>query len=332
MAITYPNGSTGFPSKVADLCNHVFVEGVAFRGPWANVPNTETLAAAKTIAITDPWVHYFTPTAARDVTMPATTTVGTWLIVNVDTTYTLTIKTAAAATIGTVGPSQAALVICDGTTWTISRLMGGTAAASAYTQTYSTADRTVAAPTAAAITDNTTGTAGSTAAAGVGVFNLVIPITMDAGTSAGEVITAITPGHKFKILGWSFVTSVAGVGSGASRAYNMEIGTTDVGTSPSVLTLTEASTATVGSLTAGAAVSGANTGTAADTFSIEVASGGTAFSAGSGAFIVRVQNMDTADAIASLIAEHTKIVADDLDNRKTITAIIDDLQASRISG
>ena len=41
--------------------------------------------------------------------------------------------------------------------------------------------------------------------------------------------------------------------------------------------------------------------------------------------------MDTADALASLIAEATKMVADDLDNRKTINAVIDDLQATNIA-
>lgn len=165
MAIGYPNSNTGIASVPADNFNHTFGKGVAFRGAWANVPNTESLAANKTIAINDPWCHFFTPTAARNVTMPATTTVGTWLIVNVDTTYTLTIKDAAATTIGTVGPSQAALVVCDGTTWTISRFMGGTTISSAYTQTYSTADRTVAAVTSHTITDNSAGTPSTSAIA-----------------------------------------------------------------------------------------------------------------------------------------------------------------------
>lgn len=187
---------------------------------------------------------------------------------------------------------------------------------SAYTQTYDTASATVA----ATITDNSTGTAGDTIAAGVGVGVWEFEHTFIGGTSAVEPVTAWTPGHKFKILSWSFVTEVALVGSGGSRVANMEIGTTDVGTSPSTLTIPIANTA-VGTVTAGAAVAGANTGTAADTFSIEIASGGTAFTAGSGTFRVVYQNMDTADAIASLAAK--------LQSRtQNINKIIDDLQGS----
>lgn len=154
-----------------------------------------------------------------------------------------------------------------------------------------------------AMTDNSTGTASDTIAAGVGVYDLTIPHTFEAGAGAGEVVTAITIGHAFKILAWTFITDVPGVGAGASRVFNMEIGTTDVGTVVSTVTATEASTSAKGELTAGTAVSGANTGTAADTFSIEVAAGGTAFTAGSGSFIVRLQNMDSANAVASL-ADH----------------------------
>lgn len=191
-----------------------------------------------------------------------------------------------------------------------------------YVQTaYSTAVRTTTAP----VTDSTGGAAQAAAAAGVGVYNLVIPHTIPAGTSVGEVITAITIGHKFKILGWSFVTDVPGVGSGASRVYNMEIGTTDVGTVPSTCTLTEASTSDKGELTAGTAVSGANTGAANATFSIELATGGTAFTAGSGAFIVRIQNMDTADATAAMIANITTLAG-------LANALIDDNQGIGVSG
>ena len=156
------------------------------------------------------------------------------------------------------------------------------------------------------ITDNTTGAASTTLAAGAGVTTLTFPYSMLAGTGAAEVVTNYVLGYKFKILSWSFVTAVAGVGAAASRVFNMEIVGTDVGTVPSTITLIEAGTATVGSLTAGTAVSGANTGSAAEAFSIEVANGGTQFTAGSGYFLVRVQNMDTADAVASLTAQHAK--------------------------
>ena len=69
---------------------------------------------------------------------------------------------------------------------------------------------------------------------------------------------------------------------------------------PSTVTLTEAGTAAVGAITASTAVSGANTGAAGATLSVEVANGGTAFTAGQGVFLVTLKNMDTADAIAGI--------------------------------
>lgn len=154
-----------------------------------------------------------------------------------------------------------------------------------------------------ALTDSTTGTAAAALAAGTGVYELTIPVTLPTGgTSAVDQLTTLTLGHKFKILAWHYVEAVAATGASGSRVYNMEIGTTDVGTTPSTLTITT-SGAAVGRVINGTAVSGANTGTASDTISIEVASGGTTHDAGSGAFVIRIQNMDTADSVASLAAK-----------------------------
>lgn len=164
----------------------------------------------------------------------------------------------------------------------------------------------------AALTDNSTGSAGDTIAAGVGIYELTIPVTLPTGgTTAVDQLTTFTPGHKFKILAWSYVEAVATTGTTSSRVYNMEIGTTDVGTVPSTVTITTASAA-VGRVIAGTAVSGANTGTSADTISIEVAASGTTHDAGSGAFVIRVQNMDTADAVASLAAKINTLRTDNL--------------------
>lgn len=176
-----------------------------------------------------------------------------------------------------------------------------------------TADGTIGAVTApTAITDNTTGTTTATFAAGVGVYDLNFHCSL-VSTGAVDLVTAIVPGHKFKILSWEFTTDVPGVGSGASRVANLEIGTTDVGTTPSTLTLTEAGTSLAGERTAATAVAGANTGTASDTLSIEIAAGGTDFSAGTGTFVIKIQNMDTADAIAGICtaqaANRTAIIA-----------------------
>lgn len=158
---------------------------------------------------------------------------------------------------------------------------------------------------ASVITDSSTGDDTVTAAAaGIGVYDLVIPVTpnMSTLTTGGvDLTTGIVIGHKFKLLSWEFITTLAGTGSGASLVFNMEIQTTDVGTVPSTCTVTLAGTDTIGKRTAGTAISGANTGSATDALSIEVAGSGTAFTAGTGYFVIKVQNMNTADLVASLL-------------------------------
>jgi len=197
---------------------------------------------------------------------------------------------------------------------------------SAYTQTYSTADKTHADLTAADLTDNTTGTVGVTLAAGAGHSYLTFPHTFIGGTDAVEPVTALTLGYKFKIISWAFVTEALLVGAAGSRVANLEIGTTDVGTVVSTCTIPIAN-AVVGVVTAGTTVTGANTGSAAATFSIEIATGGTAFTAGSGTFQILVQNMDTADALASLAAQTDALLVDLTDSKRLANSIIDDLQA-----
>lgn len=158
-----------------------------------------------------------------------------------------------------------------------------------------------------AITDSGTGTVSDTIAAGVGVSTMHFPFEFTTSTSAIDVVTAFVPGYKFKILDWAWVDGgTLLVGSSGSRVANMEIETTDVGTSPSTCTVIQASTAD-GRRIDGAAVSGANTGSATDTFSIEIASGGTDITAGNGAFHVVIQNMDTADAFASISDKFNEI-------------------------
>lgn len=151
-----------------------------------------------------------------------------------------------------------------------------------------------------AITDNGTGTVSNTIAAGVGVSTMHFPFEFTTNTSAIDVATAFTPGYKFKILSWSWIDGgTLLVGSSGSQVANMEIGTTDVGTSPSTCTVVQSGTAD-GRRIDGTTVTGANTGSASDTFSIEIATSGTDITAGNGAFHVVIQNMDTADALASI--------------------------------
>lgn len=153
-----------------------------------------------------------------------------------------------------------------------------------------------------ALTNNTTGTPGATLAAGVGISTLIHPLTSLAtglGALAIDLLTNYVPGYRFKLLKFDFITTVAGTGAGASQIFNLEIGTTNV---TNTLTVTLASTAAIGQLTSGAPnpIVAANVGTATDTLSIEMAAGGTVFTAGAGYFLIQIQNMDSADAFASL--------------------------------
>jgi hypothetical protein len=153
-----------------------------------------------------------------------------------------------------------------------------------------------------AFTDNTTGTASNTLAAGVGVFTLAIPIQLAAmTTAAADLITDYVLGFAFKILGVSFSTTTIGAGAGATQSLNLEINSTNV--TGGVVAVTLASTDTLGEISAGSAVTALNTGTATDTISVEVAAGGTIFTAGAGVLLIKIQNMDQANAVASL-AEH----------------------------
>ncbi len=156
------------------------------------------------------------------------------------------------------------------------------------------------------LTNSTTGTPGATLTAGVGVQQLSIPHTFIGGTAAVEPVTTMVIPYKFKILSFNFVTEVALVGAAGSRVANMEIGTTDL--TGGVCTILIAATA-VGTVTPATAVTALNTGSAGDSISIEIASGGTQFTAGSGTFVINIQNMDLADAVASLNASITSINA-----------------------
>lgn len=154
----------------------------------------------------------------------------------------------------------------------------------------------------ATLTNSTTG-AGSTTvmAAGAGVTTVTIPLTSLAtglSTSAIDLLTAYTPGYKFKLLGLSFVTTVVGTGTSASQVFNLEIGTTNV--TGGVLTLLLADTNAIGKITSATAITAANTGSASDTISLEMAASGTVFTAGAGYFVLTIQNMDTADALSAI--------------------------------
>lgn len=203
---------------------------------------------------------------------------------------------------------------------------GTSSSGSTYTQTYTTANRTVAAVTGVAVTDSSGGTDGGAIAAGVGISYLSFYINLATLTDADQ-ITAFTPGFKFKILAMDFIVHVPVTTGSKASTLNLEIGTTNL--TGGVVALTSANCTPRGAIVAGTAVTAANTGTSADTVSLEATST-TAFAEGTGWLMVKIQNMDTADAFAALAAEVTNLIADDLDNRQSITAIIDDLQTTQV--
>lgn len=152
-----------------------------------------------------------------------------------------------------------------------------------------------------ALTDSTTGTAGTTLAAGVGVQTITIPLQL-AALANGDVVTEYVPGYKFKILSVSFATTTPASTAAKLATLNLEIGTTNV--TGGAVALTTAACDAAGELTAGSAVTAANTGASTDSISVEAASV-TAFVEGAGVLLIKVQNMDTADAVASLARQST---------------------------
>lgn len=160
-----------------------------------------------------------------------------------------------------------------------------------------------------AIVDNTGGVASDTLASGVGNGFATFARTFSTGVAAGDAVTDIIFGFRFEIISWFFVTDVPGTGAGATRIWNLEIDSVDVGTIVSTLNTTLASTAAKGQVTASTSISGANIGSAVSTFSIEVAAGGTQFATGSGTFLILLRNLDAEDAIASLAAHVNDLIA-----------------------
>jgi len=114
---------------MADLTDYHVVDGVddvlavqynriidsTVRGELSNI---ESLTANKTLTDADFALQIFTPTAARDVTLPAIVAANhPFYIVNASATYALTVKNADGTTIGTVAVSSSGSFASDGVTW-----------------------------------------------------------------------------------------------------------------------------------------------------------------------------------------------------------------------
>lgn len=154
-----------------------------------------------------------------------------------------------------------------------------------------------------ALTDNSGATASNTIAAGVGMTDWFFYVSLPDITAA-DLIGAFTPGYAFKVLKTDILIEKA-VTTGAKAA------TLTPKINGSAITggvLTPAGTYAAGSVIAGSTVTAANTGTSAQTFSI-TASAVTPFTEGNGIIRVRVQNLDSANAFASLSDKLNYILA-----------------------
>lgn len=148
-----------------------------------------------------------------------------------------------------------------------------------------------------AFTDNSGGTPSNTIAAGVGIYQVAFFINA-ADIANGDLLTNYVPGHNFKILKVDARCAKPVTTGAKSSSINMEIGTTNLTGGVIALNGTYAQ----GAAQDGTAVTANNVGSETDSFSIE-ASATTAFIEGAFWIIVSIQNMDSANAIASL-ADH----------------------------
>lgn len=156
-----------------------------------------------------------------------------------------------------------------------------------------------------AFTDNTTGAATNTLAAGAGVQTIALFVNL-VDLSAADSLTTYTLGYKFKLLSVSFAVEKAATTAGKAATLTTSI--SGVAVTGGVLALTSANCTPKGVVVAGTAVTATNTGSAAATISI-TGSAVTPFIEGAGWILITVQNLDTADAFASLAAKVNAIIA-----------------------
>lgn len=110
------------------------------------------------------------------------------------------------------------------------------------------------------------------------------------GTGGANIINGWTPGYRFAIISISGVVTTPSTGSAGTQTIDVQI--TGVATTGGVLVTTLAGTATAGVVVNASAVTAFNIGSATDTLSIVVATGGTVYTAGSMDLLITIQNLD----------------------------------------
>lgn len=116
---------------------------------------------------------------------------------------------------------------------------------------------------------------------------LSLPVVFPTGTSAIDLITGFTPGFRGKIVGWDVVADVAATGDNAAQVLNLEINAVDV--TGSSFTLALADVNAIGKVKAGGTPTALNEFDENDTISVELAASGTAFTAGSGHIVLKLE-------------------------------------------
>lgn len=156
------------------------------------------------------------------------------------------------------------------------------------------------------ITDNSSGAASSTLAAGVGISTLAFYVTLANIANNTDLIGQFTPGYAFKLLSIVFAVEKPVTTGSKLATLTPKIGGSAV--TGGVLSLTSAALTPNGTVLAASNITGGNTGTASQTLEI-AATAVTAFSEGTGWIIIKIQNTDVRDAFATLASKINSILS-----------------------
>jgi hypothetical protein len=148
-----------------------------------------------------------------------------------------------------------------------------------------------------ALVDNSGGAIAGGLAAGVGIQTVMIYLGLNDVAANGDIITNLLPGFNGKILALDWIADKP-VTTGAKLAtFTPKINAVNV--TGGAAAITSANSTPQGVKVAGSAVTALNTFLPTDTIGI-VASGVTQFTEGTGWLVLKLQNMDVANAFAAL--------------------------------
>lgn len=118
------------------------------------------------------------------------------------------------------------------------------------------------------------------------VLVLTVPVNLASVTTTQDILTTLYPGVAGTIEYFAFVVNIPVTTGSKLASFNLEIGTTNV--TGGVIALTSANATPMGAVVESSAITAANTLAVNSALSIEAASV-TAFSEGSGEFVIRIR-------------------------------------------